>query len=340
MDVFFNPVQKTHDPDRFSAPGAQRPIPEVAAARRSPSARGRSSGAGGENAARPWLAPLAAVHTPEYLEFLASIHDRWQADGRDHEVVPNLHPDGPDVSYPTSVEGQAGYHMFDTACPIAAETWDAVRASANSAVEAAVAVRDGARQAYALCRPPGHHASTYQAGGFCYLNNAAIAAAVLRERHDRVAILDVDLHHGNGTQSIFYARDDVLTVSIHADPSNFYPFFWGHAGERGTGAGLGYNLNLPLAVGSGDDVYMATLDRALARIDAFQPGALVVSLGLDASEHDPFGGLKVSTKGFARIGAAIGALGLPTALIQEGGYVGDALTENLVQALTGFMRQR
>lgn len=340
MDVFFSPTQKTHDPDTFLVSGAQRPIPEVPERADRLLAAIDHLGLTVKAPRDHGLAPLAAVHTPEYLEFLATIYDRWQTLGGSREVVPNVHPDRRDCTYPASPVGQAGYHMSDTACPVSAETWDAVRASANSAVEAATAVRDGAREAYALCRPPGHHASAYQGGGFCYLNNAAIAAATLRERYARVAILDVDLHHGNGTQSIFYDRDDVMTVSIHADPSHFYPFFWGHADERGTGRGLGYNLNLPLAIGSGDAVFLAALDRAIARIDAYRPGALVVSLGLDASQDDPFGGLKVSSDGFNRIGAAIGALGLPTALIQEGGYVSDALTENLVQALTGFTRQR
>ena len=152
----------------------------------------------------------------------------------------------------------------------------------------------------------------------------------------RVAILDVDLHHGNGTQGIFYARPDVLTVSLHADPVRFYPFFWGHADERGEGAGLGYNLNLPLPRKSGDEAFLEALDAGIRRIRSFAPEALVVALGLDAFEGDPFGGLSVTTAGFARIAEAIAALGLPTVIVQEGGYLCDALGDNLTAFLTGY----
>lgn len=197
--------------------------------------------------------------------------------------------------------------------------------------------RDGRRAfAYALCRPPGHHAFADVAGGFCFINNSAVAAQVLRKNAACVAILDVDLHHGNGTQGIFYARSDVLTVSLHADPVRFYPFFWGHADERGEGAGLGYNLNLPLPRKSGDAAFLEALGTAFRRIRAFAPEALVVALGLDAFEGDPFGGLSVTTPGFSRIGEAIAGLGLPTVIVQEGGYLCEALGDNLTAFLTGF----
>ncbi|MEO1065687.1 MAG: histone deacetylase family protein, partial [Actinomycetota bacterium] len=174
-------------------------------------------------------------------------------------------------------------------------TWDAAYASAQCAIAAADAVDAGDAHAYALCRPPGHHAYPDQAGGFCFLNNSAIAAQRLLEQGHRPAILDIDVHHGNGTQGIFYARGDVLTVSIHADPADFYPFFWGHAQERGQGDGLGANLNLPLPRSTGDDVYMAALDTALTRIADFGTTALVIALGLDAHEDDPFKGLALTT---------------------------------------------
>ena len=192
------------------------------------------------------------------------------------------------------------------------------------------------RASYALCRPPGHHAFADMAGGFCFLNNSAIAAAHLRQRHERVAILDVDVHHGNGTQGIFYERGDVLTISIHADPAWFYPFVWGYAHERGAGAGLGANFNIPLPLGTGDDDFIAALARAKAMLAAFAPGALVVALGLDASEHDPLAGLAVTTDGFHRIGAAIASIGLPTVFVQEGGYLSDILGANLTAVLGGF----
>ncbi len=174
------------------------------------------------------------------------------------------------------------------------------------------------------------------AGGFCFLNNSAIAAAHLRLTHECVAVLDVDVHHGNGTQGIFYERPDVLTVSIHADPAFYYPYVWGYAHERGEGAGLGANFNIPLPLGSGDDAYLAAFERAVRTIRAFAPGALVVALGLDASEHDPLAGLAVTTNGFRRIGAAIARLGLPTVLVQEGGYLSDILATNLTEVFAGF----
>jgi acetoin utilization deacetylase AcuC-like enzyme len=199
---------------------------------------------------------------------------------------------------------------------------------------------DGASACYALARPPGHHAARDFAAGFCYLNNTAAAAQKLRSRFDRVAILDIDVHHGNGTQDIFYQRPDVLTVSIHADPVRFYPFFWGHASERGAGPGLGYNLNLPLPRGTEDSGYLKALDQALARISAFSPQALVVALGLDAYAGDPLQGLAVSTAGFGKIASAIASLGLPTLLVQEGGYLCPGLGENLTSFLEGFAATR
>jgi len=194
--------------------------------------------------------------------------------------------------------------------------------------------------AYALCRPPGHHAYRDLAGGFCFLNNSAIAAAHLRLKHERVAVLDVDVHHGNGTQGIFYERGDVLTVSIHADPNSFYPFVWGYAHERGAGPGLGTNLNIPLPIGTGDDGYLQALWKAQAMIAAFAPAALVVALGLDASEHDPLAGLAVTTDGFRRIGHAIARLKLPTVFVQEGGYLSDSLGVNLTPVLAGLEAAR
>ncbi|MCL4142227.1 UNVERIFIED_CONTAM: hypothetical protein GTU68_001363 [Idotea baltica] len=224
-------------------------------------------------------------------------------------------------------------------CPIGEHTWESARWSANCAVSAAEAVLAGARSAYAMCRPPGHHCFTDLAGGFCYLNNSAIAAQYLRKTHDRVAIIDVDLHHGNGTQGIFYEREDVFTLSIHADPARFYPFFWGHSHEIGEGAGQGYNLNIPLPRGTGDDGFMKGLANGLEHVKAFAPNAVVIALGLDAFEGDPFGGLSVSTGGFEKIGAILKGLGLPTVIVQEGGYICDELGANLHAFLEGIQEQ-
>lgn len=337
MKAFYAAEQKRHDPKMFLSSGAQKPNPEVPERVERLLAGAKAAGCEVVRPREFGLGPVAAIHTPEYLDFLARIHERWQrVEGASEEVIPNIHPIARGGSYPASAVGQAGYHMADTSCPISADTWNSALWSAWSAVEAAEAVITGTPAAYALCRPPGHHAFVDVAGGFCFLNNSAIAAQTLRQQAARVAILDVDLHHGNGTQGVFYARDDVLTVSLHADPERFYPFFWGHADERGEGRGLGYNLNLPLERKSGDDEFLGALAVALRRIRAFAPEALVVALGLDAFEGDPFGGLSVTTPGFSRIGAAIATLGLPTVIVQEGGYLCDELGDNLTAFLTGF----
>lgn len=337
MKAFYAQEQKRHDPKAFLSSGAAQPNPEKPERVERLLAGALSAGCTIERQRNHGLGPVAAVHTPEYLDFLEHIYTRWQRiEGASAEVIPNIHPIARNGSYPASAVGQAGYHMADTACPISGETWQSALWSAWSAVDAAEAIMSGAPAAYALCRPPGHHAFADVAGGFCFINNSAVAAQVLLKQAARVAILDVDLHHGNGTQGIFYARPDVLTVSLHADPVRFYPFFWGHADERGEGPGLGYNFNLPLPRKSADAAFLDALAVAFQRIRAFSPDALVVALGLDAFEGDPFGGLSVTTPGFSRIGEAIAKLGLPTVIVQEGGYLCDELGDNLTAFLTGF----
>jgi acetoin utilization deacetylase AcuC-like enzyme len=337
MKAYFAEEQRRHDPKSFLSSGAPKPNPEVPERVERLLAGAKAAGCTIERPKSYGLGPIAAIHTPEYIEFLQHIFERWQRiEGASAEVIPNIHPIARGGSRPDSAVGQAGYHMADTSCPISAETYDSSCWSAWTAVAAAEAIEAGASSAYALCRPPGHHAFADVAGGFCFFNNSAIAAQRLRKSADRVAILDVDLHHGNGTQGVFYRRADVLTVSIHADPVRFYPFFWGYADERGEGPGLGYNLNLPLARKSGDEAFLDALAAAIRRVEAFAPDALVVALGLDAFEGDPFGGLSVSTPGFARIGEAVAALSLPTAIVQEGGYLCDALSDNLTSFLNGF----
>jgi acetoin utilization deacetylase AcuC-like enzyme len=336
MKAFLDDRQRAHDPRHFMANGTRLPNPEQP--RRVDVLRNGAEAAGCTFAAPAdrGMGPVAAVHSAEYLSFLRNIYTRWQRiPDAGAEVIPNIHPDRRSASYPRSAVGQAGFHQADTACPISAGTWDSAYWSAQTALAAAAAVLEGERATYALSRPPGHHAFADLAGGFCFLNNSAIAADWLRARGKRVAILDVDVHHGNGTQGIFYARADVLTVSLHADPLRFYPFFWGHAHERGEGAGLGANLNLPLERGTGDDAYLRALDGALERIADFGTDVLIVALGLDAHENDPLKGLAVTTPGFARIGAAIAATGLPLVLVQEGGYLSDDLGRNLTRFLEG-----
>jgi len=337
MKAYFADEQRRHDPKSFLSSGAPKPNPEVPERVERLLAGAKAAGCTIERPRSYGLGPMAAIHTPEYIEFLQHIYERWQRiEGGSAEVIPNIHPIARGGSRPDSAVGQAGYHMADTSCPISAHTFESSCWSAWTAVATAEAVEAGASSAYALCRPPGHHAFADVAGGFCFFNNSGIAAQRLRKTADRVAILDVDLHHGNGTQGVFYRRADVLTVSIHADPVRFYPFFWGYADERGEGPGLGFNHNLPLARKSGDEVFLEALAAGIRRIRAFAPDALVVALGLDAFEGDPFGGLSVSTPGFARIGEAVAGLELPTVIVQEGGYLCDALSDNLTSFLSGF----
>mgnify|MGYP000730448806 FL=1 len=337
MKAIFDDRQWRHAPKHFMANGKVLPSPEQPARIDKLTEGALAAGCTLQAPEDAGLGPIAALHSPEYVTFLQNIYTRWKRipDAGD-EVIPNIHPANRTDSYPRSAVGQAGFHQADTACPIGAGTWEAAYWSAQSAITGADLVVGDHSAAYALSRPPGHHAFGDLAGGFCFLNNSAIAAERLRARGLRPAILDVDVHHGNGTQGIFYDRDDVLTMSIHADPVRFYPFFWGHADERGEGRGLGYNLNLPLPRGTDDDSYLATLDTALERIAAFGADVVVVALGLDAYEGDPFQGFAVTTPGFARIGAAIAGLGLPTLFVQEGGYLCDELGENLTAVLTGF----
>ena len=342
MDVVYSETHLLHAPRRFISRGewADNPeIPErainlVAAAR-----------AAGHRVIAPddfGDAPRRAVHSPEHLAFLESAHRRWsELDGAGAEVLPNTHPirhlAGDPASYPEGVVGQAGWHVADTACPIGAGSWEAACASANVAIHAAQLVLDGAQLAYGVCRPPGHHAYGDLSGGFCLLNNIAMAAEHMRGSLSTVAIIDIDVHHGNGTQGIFYGRGDVLFVSVHADPSAFYPFFAGYAAERGAGAGEDANLNLPVALGEGNDAYIAAINDGCAKIRAFQPEAVLVSLGFDAYEGDPLSPLKVTSGGFAAAGKVIAALATPTVLIQEGGYDCQTLGQNLTAFLDGFL---
>jgi acetoin utilization deacetylase AcuC-like enzyme len=232
--------------------------------------------------------------------------------------------------------GQCGYHLGDGSCPVTAATWTAAMASAATAHHAAGLVLAGERQAYALCRPPGHHAGADMAAGFCYLNNAALAAERLTRAGRRTAILDIDVHHGNGTEAIFYDRADVLTVSIHAHPRRFYPFFWGYEEEKGQGAGAGFNLNLPLERGTTLEPYRRALAIALARVEDFAPDVLVLAAGLDIAIDDPFRGFAIETQGFTAIARDIASLHLPVLVVQEGGYPSPSLGANLAALLAGL----
>jgi len=347
MQIVFSEAQRAHAPQRFLVRGEWKPCPEKPERAQLLLDGLQPAGTDFEIMAPNRLSDeviesaIAAVHVPRYLAFLKSAHARWkELPGSADLVTPNMHPRNRSDHYPASVVGQAGYHLQDTACPIGADTWTAAYASAASAVHAAQLVLDGRDAAYALCRPPGHHAYADMAGGFCYLNNSAIAAQYLRRKAKRVAIIDIDVHHGNGTQAIFYDRADVFTASVHADPSSYYPFFYGYADETGTGEGLGHNINVPLALGSDDAAYHAAIRRIIDETHKRNAETVVVALGLDAFEGDPLAGLKVTTRGFEEAGRLLGAMQLPTVLVQEGGYPAPELGLNLRAVLDGFAAGR
>jgi acetoin utilization deacetylase AcuC-like enzyme len=337
MRVVYSEAHTKHQPRVFIFRGRIVETPEAAVRATMITDALRAAGHPIEAPADFGLAPLRAVHTADYLDFLATIHARWSAlPEAGPEVVANIHPGRAMGRRPEGVVGLVGWYTADTACPITAGTWEAAVASAHAAVQAAELVMAGERAVYALCRPPGHHAYADMAGGFCYLNNTAIAAQHLRRRFARVAVLDIDTHHGNGTQGIFWSRGDVLTVSIHADPAGYYPWYVGYEDERGSGAGLDCNLNLPLAPGSGDAVFLEALARGLDAVRAFAPEALVVAAGFDTHEGDPLGVLKVTTPAYTETARRIAALGLPTVIVQEGGYGTADLPSNVLAFLAGF----
>jgi acetoin utilization deacetylase AcuC-like enzyme len=286
----------------------------------------------------------ARLHDAAYLHFLESAWRDWVAldpANAAFDLLPSVWP-APGMRRdraPQELSARVGLHAFDAGSPITAGTWVAALAGAGCAVSAAQAVLAGERCAFALTRPPGHHAGADFYGGYCFLNNSALAAQALRDGgHGRVAIVDVDYHHGNGTQSIFHDRGDVLTVSIHGDPRTEYPFYLGHADERGTGAGDGCNLNLPLPRGTGFDAWRRALQQGLQAVADFAPGALVVALGLDTFEGDPISGFRLRSADYLGVGADLAALGLPTVFVFEGGYAVAELGVNAVNVLEGFLR--
>jgi acetoin utilization deacetylase AcuC-like enzyme len=221
---------------------------------------------------------------------------------------------------------------MDLSACIVEGTYQAALASANCALSAAELVSSGERISFALCRPPGHHAGKDYAGGYCFINNASVAANWLSSK-GKVALLDIDYHCGNGTQDIFYERNDVLTISIHADPNFEYPHYWGYADETGSGAGLGFHKNLPLERGTDNGIYLSALDEALSLIRKFEPKHLVVSAGMDIYADDPLGKIKVTTEGIGEIGKRIASLGLPTVIVMEGGYANEVLGINITTFL-------
>lgn len=281
---------------------------------------------------------ILAVHSPAYVAFLKDAARLWREAGRTGDAIPYAFPIRARRPLDlTRIDALIGAHSFDATTPITPDTWAASYGSAQSAVAATQAVLDGEPAAFALCRPPGHHAGADYCGGYCHLNTAAIAAQAARDAGvSRVAILDIDYHHGNGTQDIFYDRADVFYASVHADPKTDYPFYWGHADETGAGEGLGTTLNLALPHGTAIDAFRAAQTTALDAIAAFDPGLLVVSFGADTWEGDPISHFALTTPDYAVLARDIAARGWPTAIVMEGGYAVDALGHNVASFLRGF----
>ncbi|MCB1882543.1 MAG: histone deacetylase family protein [Geminicoccaceae bacterium] len=282
--------------------------------------------------------PLARVHDPRYLAFLETAWDEWVAAHGDHDALPLVWAiRGHRNREPGTIGGRLSYFSMDAGTPITAGTWKAATASADVALTGAKLVAGGEGAAFSLCRPPGHHSGPDYLGGYCFLNNAAIAAQWLRDQGAaRVAVLDIDYHHGNGTQIVFYGRADVLFLSIHADPAEEYPHFLGYADETGTGAGEGFTRNYPLPWGTGFDRWSGALDDALAAVRAYAPDAVVVSLGVDAFKDDPISRFTLESADFTTAGRRIGALNLPTLFVMEGGYAIGPIGVNAVNVLAGF----
>ena len=285
------------------------------------------------------MAPLADVHAADYLEFLSGAHARWLGAGRTGDAIGYAWPVvGRRAVRLDRIDALLGRYSYDAATPISAGTWTAAYWGAQTALTALVPLLDGTQHvAFALCRPPGHHAGRDYLGGYCYLNNAAIAARrAVNSGFPRVAILDVDYHHGNGTQDVFYEDADVFYASLHGDPVTEYPFYWGHADERGAGAGEGTNLNVPLPRGTAIGPYLDALDRALDAIARFDPKLVIVSFGADTYAGDPICKLSLETADYPRVAERIERLQRPTLIVMEGGYAVDALGDNVAAFLSGF----
>lgn len=337
MKLFFSERQLAHQPQQYMVHG--KLIHAFENNDRATTLLGALGGAG-LSPIEPkdyGIASALTVHADHFVDFLQTAHaDFMKLPNAGPEVLPNIHAyvgAAPSLAprgkpRPTGIIGRSGWYVGDLSAVIMEGTWESALVSTHAAVAAADAVLSGDKAAFALCRPPGHHAYVDRASGFCFLNNAAIAAQHLRGQFKRVAILDFDTHHGDGTQAIFYQRDDVFFGSVHTDPSAYYPHYLGYADERGAGKGEGFNLNCPLLFGTGDAEFIAgnrdIIDNALK----FGAEALVISAGWDAHHKDPLSKLKVTTEAYARIGEMYGKLALPTVIVQEGGYSLEAIADS------------
>lgn len=286
------------------------------------------------------LTPVLNVHSKEYVDFLSTAWQKWTEKGYKGEAIPTIYPTRNLRSnvIPNHIEAQLGYFCLASETSISNGTYEAALASKDVALTAMDKVLGGEKSAFALCRPPGHHAAVDQYGGYCFLNNIAISAQhALDKGANRVAILDVDFHHGNGTQQIFYDRDDVLVISLHGDPDNEFPYFLGYADETGIDAGAGFNVNYPMPAGTNYHAWSVALDESLAKIASYNPDYLLISLGVDTFEEDPISTFKLKSDDFSDYGKRIGKLELPTVFVMEGGYAVEEIGVNAVNVIQGFL---
>lgn len=336
MKAYFDETENQHNPQSYFAYGGMRTPQEVPA--RVPPLLSALKGLSIEvETPRDYgMTPISAVHDMGYLRYLESAHRRWPKEWGE-EVMSNIY-----VRHNNPMRGilaETAAYLADGSSPIGPHTWKAAYASAQSALSAAADIADGEQFSYGICRPPGHHARPAGAGGFCFLNNSAIAADYLRNTYDRVAVLDPDMHHGQGIQEIFWERDDVLYVSIHGDPVNFYPVVTGFEEERGAGAGYGFNINMPMPHGSSEEFFFGKLDEALTAIRLFEADVIVLALGFDTYHEDPQAKVSVTTEGFQRMGKLLAATGKPVCVIQEGGYDIDHLEINATHFFKGLLAE-
>ena len=283
------------------------------------------------------LEPILKIHDKGYVSFLETCWNEWVAAGMEGEAIAASWPARRMAQKcPVDIDGKLGYYALAAETSITDGTWEAARASANVAIEGAHRLSDE-KAVFSLCRPPGHHAALDMYGGYCFFNNAALAAQTLLDKGaKRIAILDVDFHHGNGTQDIFYKRDDVLFVSLHGRPEDEFPHFLGYSDEVGKGKGEGYNLNLPMPKGTTFETWRKALHQAMKRITEYAPDAIIISLGTDTFEEDPISSFKLKSEDFYTYGQDLAQLNLPTQFIMEGGYAIDAIGLNTVNVLQGF----
>lgn len=344
MKTVFSQLQFVHAPIHEISDGALKPAVEIPERARIVLEAVKERGLGDviepENFGNR---PLERIHAVDYLDFMERFPELWQQAGRTSEAFPFVWPVRSlrTDRVPQHIDGLLGRYSMDAGTPLGLRTFEAAKASANTALTAAKLLQNGETSAFGLCRPPGHHAGHDFFGGYCFLNNAAIAAQWLRDHGaERVAILDVDYHHGNGTQAIFYDRPDVLFLSIHADPNEEYPYFLGHADETGRNAGTGFTHNWPLPLGTDWRQYEAALEDACKWLVVFKPDYLIVSLGLDCYVDDPISEFRFISDDFRALGRRLASLAIPTVFLLEGGYAVDVLGLNCLNVLEGFETSR